>query len=161
MPPEKTTKIHNVLGFLLCVAGLTQGAIVTREFQYEPDQFRLSRDRGFDVVLADGMDVTDEPGAPQLPVQPVVIALPGQCRVTAVSFEAENWRVLKDLSDPFPCQRQRVLADTSATDGLTVPDPRIYAEQYPDEHARWTGTSFTLDSTFVQVLVHPMAVTAS
>ena len=102
------------------------------------------------------MDVTDEPGAPQLPVRPVVIGLPGRCRVTAVTFEYSDWTTVKRAAAPNACQKQRVLADTSATDGFTAPNPRVYSKRYPDAPAQWPGTSFSRESTLVQVLVCPV-----
>jgi hypothetical protein len=135
-----------MLRLLLCVAALAQGAVLTHQLKFDRGQFRVSADRGYDVVLGEGMDVTDESGAPQLPVQPKVIALPGHCRVSGVSFEADDWEPLAAAREPFPVQRQRVLVDTSSLDVFTVPDPGVYAGQYPAATASWTGTSIRCDT---------------
>ena len=129
------------------------------------------------------MDVSDEPGAPQLPVQPVVVALPGRQNVTAVTFDVGEWQALGGKHNVLPAQKQQVLvagtdlaakseaksqkpkAKTGEQDGVafTEPNPAIYqsAEPYPANVARWTGTSYRHDSTFVQVLVYPVRYTGA
>jgi len=133
---------------------------------------------GYEVVLGERMDVSDEPGAPQLPVEPVVIALPGYQNVTAVTFEIGFWQSLPGTHNVLPAQRQQVLiagtdlgrksefklqnANVKMTgedgSGFTHPNPAIYESHsaYPSMPVRWTGTSYRHDSTFVQVLVYPV-----
>jgi hypothetical protein len=118
----------------------------------------------YDLVLGDGMDVSDEPGAPQLPVQPVVVALPGRQNVTAVTFDVGEWQALGGKHNVLPAQKQQVLVagtdlaakseaksqkpkgKTGEQDGVafTEPNPAIYqsAVPYPASVARWTGTSY-------------------
>ena len=118
----------------------------------------------YEVVLGEGMDVTDEAGAPQLPVQPIVIALPGHQEVTNVTFEVGEWQALEGQHLVLPCQKQEPLVagtdlgrksefklqnakvKTAEEDGVgfTQPNPAIYASHsaYPSVPARWTGTSY-------------------
>jgi hypothetical protein len=104
------------------------------------------------------MDVSDEPGAPQLPVQPAVIALAGRCRVTSVTFEVGAWQKLTGTHNVLPAQQQQVLVAEAAAVSFTSPNLAIYRSHtsYPASAARWTGTSYRHDSTFVQVLVYPV-----
>jgi hypothetical protein len=110
------------------------------------------------------MDVTDEAGAPQLPVEPVVIALPGHQGVTNVTFEAGEWVALEGQHLVMPCQKQQVLVagkDLGPRSeckvqnakvkmpggnggGFTESKLSIYesAEPYPASVGRWTGTSY-------------------
>jgi hypothetical protein len=103
------------------------------------------------------MDVTDEAGAPQLPVQPVVIALAGRCRVTSVTFDVGAWQKLTGTHNVLPAQQQQVLVAEAAAVSFTSPNLAIYQSTtpYPAIPAKWTGTSYRHDSTFVQVLVYP------
>ncbi|MBM3321959.1 hypothetical protein FJY69_00525 [candidate division WOR-3 bacterium] len=146
------------VALLVLFSSMLPAATLVRELTYNPNRFSLAQRQAYDLVLADGMDVTDEPGAPQLPVQPVVIALPGRCRVRAVGFDRGSWEPFTGSFLPLPAQRQRVLVDTSALDAFTAPDPVIYASDaaWPVTPARWTGTSYQGDSTLVQVLVCPV-----
>jgi hypothetical protein len=104
------------------------------------------------------MDVTDEAGAPQLPVQPMVIALPGQQRVTAVTFDVGDWQALGSKLNVLPSQRQQVLMAEAKMVSFTAPNATIYQSHvpYPASPVVWTGTSYRHDSTFVQVLVYPV-----
>jgi hypothetical protein len=146
------------VGVLVLLASVVSAAVLTHELAYHPDRFAFTPSRTYDVLVAEAMDVTDEPGAPQLPVQPVVISLPGPCRVTAVTFETGDWEPFRGRYLPFPAQQQRLLVDTSALDAFTAPDPAIYGshEPYPRSPVRWTGKSHRSDSTLVQVLVLPV-----
>ncbi len=151
------------VALLVLFSSMLPAATLVRELNYNPSQFSFAQRQAYDLVLADGLDVTDEPGAPQLPVQPVVIALPGRCRVKGVEFDAGNWEPLAGRYLPFPAQKQRVLVDTTTLDAFTVPDPVIYAshEPCPPSPVRWTGTSHRGDSTLVQVLVYPVRYTGA
>ena len=156
-----------LLSLVLGVSLVHAGVSVT-DLRYSPRQFRLESQvnslkstvssHPFDLVLGNDMDVSDEPGAPQLPVQPVVIGLAGRCRVTSVTFEVGAWQAIGGKLNVSPCQKQQVLMAEASTAGLTAPNPTIYQSHvpYPASAARWTGTSFRHDSTFVQVLVYPM-----
>jgi len=175
------------VAFLLTLS-LAQAGVMAEELRFKPEQFRVQSTgcslqiagsiQAYDILLGEGMDVSDEAGAPQLPVQPVVIALPGRCRVTGVTFEASGWQAMAGQHQVFPCQKQQVLvagtdlaakskgkgqepkAKTERLDGVTFTEPNrsIYqsAEPYPAMPAKWTGTSFRHDSTFVQALVYPV-----
>ena len=118
----------------------------------------------YEIVLGEGMDVSDEPGAPQLPVEPVVIALAGHQQVTNVTFQAGEWKSIRGQHLVLPCQKQQVLV--AGTDlgrkpefklqnakvkmagedesGFTQPNPAIYESYsaYPPVPVRWTGVSY-------------------
>jgi hypothetical protein len=177
------TAVGSFLALLLTFAP-AWAAVHTAELTFKPSQFHTEFAGGslqlagedYEVVLGDGMDVSDEPGAPQLPVEPAVIALPGRQLVTAVTFEAGEWKALAGEHNVLPVQKQQVLVartdlgpkpqakgqkaqgKTEDADGVTQPDPAIYGSNssYPSAPARWTGTSYRHDSTFVQVLVYPV-----
>ncbi len=155
---------------LLLVLGvsLVHAGVSVTDLRFSPQQFRFesavnspkSTVSGlpFDLVLGNGMDVSDEPGAPQLPVQPVVIALAGRCRVTGVTFEVGAWQKLNGTHNVLPAQQQQVLMQGTGAAEVTQPNAAIYQSHapYPASPARWTGTSYRHDSTFVQVLVYPV-----
>ncbi|MEO0077750.1 MAG: C25 family cysteine peptidase, partial [candidate division WOR-3 bacterium] len=144
-------------------ASILSAATLSRELTYNPAQFSLAQHQTYDVVLARDMDVTSEPGAPQLPVEPVVIVLDGRCQVNSVTFETGVWEPLPGRFVPFPAQKQRVLVDTSLLDAFSAPDPTIYESDaaWPARPAHWTGTSYRGNSTLVQLLVYPVRYTGA
>ena len=177
------TAASSFLALLLTLAP-AQAAAHTTDLTFRPSQFHIEAATSgslfaghtYQMILGDGMDVSDEAGAPQLPVKPVVIALPGQQEVRAVTFEVGKWEVLAGEYNVLPVQKQQVLVagtdlgakskakgqkakgKTEEGVGFTAPNLSIYqsAEPYPASVARWTGTSYRHDSTFVQVLVYPV-----
>jgi hypothetical protein len=146
------------------------------DLTFRPSQFHVESavgslrfaGEGFQVVFGEGMDVSDEPGAPQLPVEPVVIALSGHQQVTSVTFEVGEWQALPGTHYVLPAQKQQVLV--AGTDlggnaesklqnaigkmvgddgsGFTQPIAAIYGSysSYPSAPARWTGTSYRCGS---------------
>ncbi|HTW92948.1 MAG TPA: C25 family cysteine peptidase [bacterium] len=178
---------------------LAQAAVVARKLTFGPSRFHTEfavgslqfagaagaawdtiRNAGhfghvprYELVLGDGMDVSDEPGAPQVPVEPVVIALEGHQQVASVTFEVGAWRAIGGQHLVLPCPKQQVLVagtdlgvrseaksqkPKAKTVAATEPNAAIYQSEnpYPTSVARWTGTSYRHDSTFVQVLVYPV-----
>ena len=137
---------------------LAQSAVLEREVRFGSSRLELRRADGYDVVLGKDMDVTDTPGAPQLPVQAVVVVLPGRCRVTGVTFEPAGWQPLSSSYRVYPAQRQSVLMAENPVQSFTAPDVSIYqsSSPWPASAARWTGTGYSRESTFVQALVYPV-----
>ncbi|UCG42141.1 MAG: hypothetical protein JSU73_09690, partial [candidate division WOR-3 bacterium] len=135
--------------------------VLTQDVSFRPGQFELSRTGNYDIVLAAGMDLTDQPGAPQLPVQPVTIMLPGPCLVTDVGIEPGDWKPLDSDIVPYPAQQQFPLSRTDLLDAVTEPDPLVYstAAPWPARPAIWTGTRIQDGSTVVELLVYPLRYT--
>jgi hypothetical protein len=126
------------------------------------------------VITGQDMDVTDEPGAPQLPLKPVQLVLPGRCRVKAVRVTPGSWSKLSENVRPMPAQRQQVLSLNrdgaragcpcyNANAAFTEPDPQYYevGKPYPSEPAVWTGAAYRAGSTVVDLLVAPVRYTGS
>jgi hypothetical protein len=149
--------------YLVFLAVMTTAfaGVLTHDVSFRPGQFELSRTGGYDIVLAPGMDLADQPGAPQLPVQPVTIRLPGLCLVTDVRIEAGDWKPLDTDIVPYPAQEQVPLSRTDLLDAVTGPDPLVYsaAAPWPARPAVQTGAWTQDGSTVVELLVHPLRYT--
>jgi hypothetical protein len=152
------TAVGSFLTLLLTLA-FARAGVHTTDLTFRSSQFHIEfAGEGFQVVLGEDMDVSDEAGAPQLPVEPMVIALPGHQNVTAVTSEVGKWQALQGQHLVLPGQKQQVLSAEAGADAVTQPDSDIYRSysSYPSAPARWTGTSYRHDSTYVQVLVYPV-----
>ncbi len=136
--------------------GLAAGAQLVREFEFESSRFKLEQAGRFVLVLGVDQEVTDDPGAPQLPVVPAVLALPGECRASRVLIDAADWQELAAAVTPYPAQEQHVLADQRLRDWFTSPNAACYSTTHPSLPGRWTGTSVSPDSTLVQLLLYPV-----
>ena len=148
--PTKTAA-GGLLALVLSLASAV-AAVHTTDLKFTPSQFRIEPATGgsqlaeqtHQVVLGEGMDVTDEVGAPQLPVEPVVIALPGHQRVANATFEVGEWEALKGEHLVLPCQKQQVLSAEAGVAEVTQPDAAIYESYlaYPAAPVRLTGVSY-------------------
>ncbi|MBM3315059.1 hypothetical protein FJY71_04355, partial [candidate division WOR-3 bacterium] len=143
---------------LLLAAAVLQAGTVTETFTFNAGDLRLVDRDGVTLVTGAGMDVTDQPGAPQLPVRPLSVALPGRARVTAVRFEPQGWTELAAGITPFPAPRQVILSLADNAVSATAPDPGFYqaGRPWPEQPAVWTGTSTRDGRTCVDLLIYPV-----
>lgn len=148
---------------LLSLTSILAAAVMTESFEFSPAQFSCEARDGYEVVLGAGMDVTDTPGAPQLPSMPFSIELPGRARVSAVTFHTAGWQAIGGAVRPVPAQRQLPLVAEAVADGLTEPDAAIYesVEPWPAVPARWTGTVVQQGRSAVQGIVVPVRWTGA
>ncbi|MFO7675256.1 MAG: C25 family cysteine peptidase [bacterium] len=142
---------------LAAAAGVAGAAVFETTLSFRRADFALDERDGYAVVTGAGMDVTGKPGAPQLPVVPLALELPGQAKVRAVRVEADGWRELA-AAVPFPAQPQRPLSLRTAAAAFTAPDPAFYATDgtWPASAGEWTGTGRRGGVTVVDVAVNPV-----
>ena len=142
----------------MLTASLAYAGVLKQHISFKASQFDFSSKDNYSVVLGQDMDVTDQPGTPQLPVKPVSFVLPGNCRVTDVRIEAQNWKTLEHDISVFPCQKQQVLCFTDNNIRFTEPDQRIYqsTKPYPENPSIWAGTGHRAGNTVVDLLFYPV-----
>ena len=147
----------------LLVAAVAHAAVVTENISFRTSQFDVAHRDAYSVVLGEGMGVSDEPGAPQLPVMPVAVNLPGRGRVTGVSVFAKGWVEYRSDVSVFPAQHQVPLSWQEENAGFTAPDPAIYgaAQPYPAVPAVWTGVGIHRENTAAELLVYPLRYVGS
>ncbi len=144
---------------VILMATLVQAGVLKQTIDFKAGEFDFSQRDGYSVVLGSEMDVTDDPGAPQLPVRPVVLTLPGNCEVSEVRVNAAGWVLLERDAVLFPCQKQVILCQVANDDwGMTNQNPAIYESKspYPASPAVWTGTGQKAGNTVVDLLVYPL-----
>ena len=148
---------------LLLAAATLRAGTVNENINFSKNDFRLLDHQGYGLVIGQDMDVTDQPGAPQLPVRRVSLALPVRARVTAVRAKPEAWVGLQADATVFPAQQQAILSSTKKLAAVTAPDPAVYTSSrpWPDQPAVWTGTSTRDGRTLVDLLVYPVRYTGS
>ncbi len=141
---------------LLCAAA--QAAVFSTGVEFRAADFQFSQLAEFAVVSAADLEVSDEPGRPQLPVKPVSIVLPGLCRVTNVGVRLLGWQELGSGQVPAPAQKQAVLSLAEGHETVTPPDQSVYqsSSPYPGQAWRVTGVQERDGNTVVEVLVYPV-----
>ena len=110
---------------LVLVVGAADAAVLKQTVGFRASDFELEQRDDYVLVLGDGMDVTGEPGCPQLPAMPFSIEMPGRCVVKSVRIKAQGWGELASDALPFPSQPQVVLSLVDGVDGFTGPDPGV------------------------------------
>jgi len=148
---------------LFLAATVLQAGTMSEKVNFSKQDFQLADHQGYGLVTGQAMDVTDQPGAPQLPVRPVSLTLPGRARVTAVQAKPEAWVGLESDATVFPSQQQAILSKSNKLAAFTAPDPAVYesSRPWPDQPAVWTGTSTRDGRTVVELLVYPVRYAGS
>ncbi len=145
---------------LVLTASLAYAGVLKQHISFKASQFDFSQKDNYSVILGRNMDVTDEPGAPQLPVKPVSLTLPGNCQVTDVRIKAQGWKPLENNIQVFPCQKQVILCRVMSDEYQMTDEanPEIYQSEkpYPESPAVWTGTGHKAGNTVVDLLVYPV-----
>jgi len=150
--------VRHLVVVLVLLGLVAQAETVRESFGFDEGQFDIARHEGWSVVTGQGMDVSDEPGAPQLPVKPAVITLPGRCAVRDVRIRASGWEEIAVDAAPFPAQEQVVLSRRDGLDRLTGANVGIYSspEAWPEAPGTWTGTGLRDGATVVEALLYPL-----
>ncbi len=143
---------------VLLVASLALGETISSGFKFSEEQFLRTEHDGYMLLTGNGLDVTDVPGAPQLPVKAVTVELPGRGAVKSVHVQAERWERLETGVRVLPAQKQVILSRLDAVDALTGPDPAIYESwsAWPAEPWVWTGTGIRSGKTVAEILLYPV-----
>jgi hypothetical protein len=156
------------LGSLLVLLALTAGAagpaaagVVDHTIRLRPQDLSIVRADGYDVVTLEGADVTREPGHPQLPVLPVVLAIPAGAEVESIEILSTESSEIREGAYPRPAQPPRILP----VPGLSLPewrpvrpDPAVYgrARTYPGELAEIVSEGRLAGGTAVGIAVYPV-----
>jgi len=148
-------KVLVSLSVLVTLAG---ALTLQQEFRFNLSDFEVSERDNYAVVVGREMDLTAEPGRPQLPAMPVGVQLPRLGRVQAVRVQPAGWQAFATGVVPFPAQPPVILSRLALVDRMTQPDPAVYqsAFPWPGESWRWTGTGTRDGRTVVEIVLWPV-----
>jgi hypothetical protein len=147
-----------IVALWLCLTAVAAAFDRQETIEFAPGDFETFQRDDYVLVLGKDMNVTDEPGRPQLPAKPVSIALPGLGQVRKVSVHATGWRELQAGLVPFPAQPQVILSRSNLVDRLTPADPAVYCSAcpWPSEPWCWTGSGRRDGRTLVDLVLYPL-----
>ncbi len=143
---------------LFCLA-MSAGAVTLRkEFKFSPKDFEFTEMDNYLILTGRDMDLTDEPGCPQLPRVPIRVTLPTPARVKNVSVRATGLLELKSKGVIFPVQPPVILSKRNLTDQFCAPNPAVYSSfsPWPEKPWRWTGTGREKGNTVVDLVLFPV-----
>ncbi len=141
-----------VLGGLPAIAGS-----ITRTVEFDPALVTIEIENIWNVVEFPGMELRGEPGAPLLPVFPVVFLLPNGAlnvsfHVSALSESSISQPGIRVIpaTEPRPFSR---ISDPS----IRLPQPQIYASNsiWPSDPVLWTHTGTISGFRIASCLLQP------
>lgn len=155
-------------GFLLALVALAAVAavpldagVVDHTLRFQPRDLSIVRSGGYDVVTLRGADVTRDPGRPELPVVPIVLAVPAGAEVESVEIVSTESSEIREGVTPLPAQPPRILP----VPGLSLPewrpvgpDPAVYGASgtYPERLAEIVSDGRLVGSRAVGIAVYPV-----
>lgn len=134
----------------------TEGQDLRKSIFFSQSQLHFEKRDGYDVVTYGNLDLTAQPGAPQLPRQIIPIALPEGKELMSVRIKNIRSEILPDHYTIYPLQRPRILS--VETIDFTLPDSTIYHsnEPYPKEIATIVSSGYLCGQNMGAVIVHPL-----
>ncbi len=144
---------------LLCAAA--QAATLEHTLTFTEQNLAVESRGGYDHVRLGAHLLTDEVGAPQLPVVPVQLALPPGAVVTGVSVTHTESAEIIGTFRPYPAQAPRLLPIPGIefpAKPFARPSAARYqtTEPYPAELVRLNSRALSSANTVVGLLVHPV-----
>lgn len=157
---SKRTALLFLLIFLLGLKPAFCGQI-TERIEFSLDQFLFSKSGQFDRIYLSGANITDQVGAPQLPVKSVSFSLPANSRVEKIEISSYEKEEIKGTYDVYPVQPPRILSlgkGRYERIPFTLPDSEVYSssQAYPGKAAELTGCGYMGGSQVADVLVYPV-----
>ncbi|MCD4690330.1 T9SS type A sorting domain-containing protein [bacterium] len=143
--------------FALCA----QSATLQFTLEFSEQDLSITERDGFHIIRLGTHLLTDEVGSPQLPLVPVLLALPPGARVTGVTVENTESTDIIGTFLPFPSQPPRLLP----IPGVRLPvKPFVRpgrtgyqgAAAYPGDVVRLTSASMLAANTMVGLVAHPV-----
>lgn len=120
----------------LFLSTLLRAQTQTLSFSFEKAQLKIEKWNNFDLITYADFEVTQIPGAPQLPMKIVKAALPENKKIIGISVKEITTEFLPGEFHPFPAQPPQILS--IKTNEFVEPNPLSYSspELYPKEIIR-------------------------
>lgn len=150
-----------LLLFLFVGFEVTFGGEIKKTIEFSPDALVFSKSGEFDVVYLSGCNLTDQIGAPQLPVRSISFSLPANSRVEGVEINSYVREEIEGIYDIFPVQPPQILSlnkDKKDKIPFTSPDSKIYSssQAYPGRIAELSGSGYLGGFQIADILVYPL-----
>ncbi len=129
----------------------------TIEFSFEELSFLKSD--GYDKVYLSGGNITDQVGAPQLPVKSISFSLPADSRALSIEINTFEKERIPGIYHIFPAQPPQILSlSKDKPIPFTSPDLQIYSssEAYPVKVAELMGAGYMGGFQIAEILIYPL-----
>ncbi len=124
---------------------------------FDRQDIQLQFDEGYAQVRVTGCEITDEPGAPELPVKAVMVALPLGAKITGITILDTETEFL-DGEHLLACAQPPVILSQDEITQRAEPDENIYAsdQPYPENIIELRGEGIYGDYQICELLVYPL-----
>lgn len=140
--------------FLILIA--TQATMI-QHVSFEPNLLTISPDNGYTKIAYPGCELTDQTGAPEVPVLSVLVALPFGAQIQQVRILNTTSHVLDQTMRISFARAPVILSQTPRSD-TDLPLDEIYSSDaaYPRDIVRFIGSKSYDGLVLCELLVHPI-----
>jgi len=150
-----------VLSAVLLLGSTAQAATLEHTLSFTEQDFVIEARDGYDHIRLGAHLLTDEIGAPQLPVVPLQLALPPGSIITGLSVLNTESTEIVGTFHPYPAQAPQLLPVPGIefpAKPFASPSPARYqtVEPYPPELVRLSSRAEFPANTVAGLVVHPV-----
>jgi hypothetical protein len=132
---------------------------IKKTIEFSSDELTFFKSEGYDKVYLSGGDITDQVGAPQLPMKSIFFSVPANSRALSLEINSFDKQRIEGTYHIFPAQRPQILS--LAKDKpipFTSPESRIYSssQAYPGKVAQLVGSGYMGGFQIAEILVYPL-----
>jgi hypothetical protein len=129
--------------YIVSIAGIINLSIagnITQRNNFSYTDLHIEKSEGFDLINLTDCELTDEIGAPQLPVKSLYFALPQGAKVNRVEVINSNSTILDNYFDIMPTQPPAILSKDYPIK-RAEPNQALYnsLEPYPNKIVKFVG----------------------
>jgi len=121
--------LKNLCLCLVLLPVLALAGMVTQELSFAPAELQFSKWQGYDVVDLERGIIIPDPGKPCLPVVPLTLVVPADCRVTDVKVSALSPLTVAREFNLVPSQPATPLSGPAPV--IVPPDPLAFSHPFP------------------------------
>ena len=130
---------------------------VVKDIQFFDYNLQLLPGQEYTRVLLEGCEITDQIGAPELPVKPIFVSLPRGSKVTNIRVLKKESEVLNGVFHLTWAQPPVILLQKEIKK-REEPDKKIYGSDnpYPEDIIQFKGLARFDNQTICELLIYPL-----
>ena len=144
-----------IIFFLLCSQPLN-AQVTNKSFVFGKSKLSFEKVSEYDIIKYDDFELSQQVGAPQVPVKIVQFAMPAGKDIAGISIKNIKSEYLDGVYYLLPAQPPRILSDNR--DEFIPPDPTIYksTELYPNKVVEIAPSGYFSGSNVGALFVYPV-----
>ncbi|UCG93198.1 MAG: T9SS type A sorting domain-containing protein [candidate division WOR-3 bacterium] len=146
-----------MIPILLLMMSFSGGEMIIQHIEFSEHNLRMTRAAEFTKIRLPDCEITDEVGAPELPVKSIKIALPYGAQVVQISVISSESKVI-DGEFLVSCAQPPVILSNKEITEWAQPNDAIYQSDkpYPENSVEFMGMGIYDNHYICELLIYPV-----